>query len=481
MAATEPTRPDRALLLLDALLVVAAMGLARALHAELLPVLPLLKQPPPFREYALLVYLAVPCWLILVVVFGLHDLAGRAWTTGRLLIRLLEMHLAGLVLLAGVLFATQIVLNRSLVGLFLVASFVLMTAARLLLLQRVRYLHRTGRSRQQLLLVGEPGLIMTRFVREAHAAPLPPRLVGRLSAAADPAPAPDRYPPQPEATAPPLLGTPEALREVLHTEAIDEVIFFPPHNRPATAEVALQACLELGKPAYFVLDWLRPDGPAWKLLSHHSQPCVMLHGAAARPERLGIKHALDFSLALVGLIFALPLLLVVSLAALIGQGRPLLFIQPRIGLHGRRFRMYKFRTMHSDTGASGPKPELDTAAPVRPKRGRDPRVTRLGRLLRRTSLDELPQLINVLNGTMSLVGPRPLPVEEQQRISGYQRRRLAMRPGLTGLWQVSGRSDTDFETWMRRDLEYVDNWNLWLDVRILLRTVWIVLTGRGAR
>jgi lipopolysaccharide/colanic/teichoic acid biosynthesis glycosyltransferase len=205
----------------------------------------------------------------------------------------------------------------------------------------------------------------------------------------------------------------------------------------------------------------------------------MLHGAAARPERLGLKHALDFSLALIGLIVAAPLLLLVGLAALIGQGRPLLFIQQRIGLHGRRFRMYKFRTMHRDADASGPPP--DSAAPVRPKRGRDPRVTRLGRLLRRTSLDELPQLLNVLNGTMSLVGPRPLPAEEQQRISGWQRRRLAMRPGLTGLWQVSGRSDTDFETWMHLDLEYVDHWNLWLDVRILLRTVWIVLTGRGAR
>jgi exopolysaccharide biosynthesis polyprenyl glycosylphosphotransferase len=479
MAATEPTRPDRALLLLDALLVVAAMGLARALHAELLPVLPLLKQPPPFREYALLVYLAVPCWLILVVVFGLHDLAGRAWTPGRLLIRLAEMHLAGLVLLAGVLFATQIVLNRSLVGLFLIASFVLLAAARLLLLQRLRYLHRTDRSRRQVLLVGEPGLVMSRFVRAAQAAPLPPRLVGRLSAAADPAPAAEGTAPESDPAAPALLGSPDALGEVLHSEAIDEVVFFPPYNRPATADAAVQACLELGKPAYFVLDWLRPDGPAWKLLSHHGQPCVMLHGAAARPERLGLKHALDFSLALIGLIVAAPLLLLVGLAALIGQGRPLLFIQQRIGLHGRRFRMYKFRTMHRDADASGPPP--DSAAPVRPKRGRDPRITRLGRLLRRTSLDELPQLLNVLNGTMSLVGPRPLPAEEQQRISGWQRRRLAMRPGLTGLWQVSGRSDTDFETWMHLDLEYVDHWNLWLDVRILLRTVWIVLTGRGAR
>jgi lipopolysaccharide/colanic/teichoic acid biosynthesis glycosyltransferase len=163
------------------------------------------------------------------------------------------------------------------------------------------------------------------------------------------------------------------------------------------------------------------------------------------------------------------------------MGRPVLFGQGRAGLHGRRFRMLKFRTMVKDAEArqaelmaanqmSGPVFKID----------RDPRITRLGRLLRRTSLDELPQLFNVLSGSMSLIGPRPLPTKEQEQIRGWHRRRLSMKPGITGLWQVSGRSQIDFEDWMRLDLRYIDEWSLTLDLVILLRTVPAVLTSRGA-
>src|SRR5262249_49672998 len=115
------------------------------------------------------------------------------------------------------------------------------------------------------------------------------------------------------------------------------------------------------------------------------------------------------------------------------------------------------------------------------KTSHDPRITRLGNLLRKTSIDELPQLINVLIGNMSLVGPRPLPVKEQEQISGLYRRRLTMRPGITGLWQVSGRSNINFDQWMELDLRYIDQWSLGFDLWILLRTVPAVLFGRGAR
>jgi lipopolysaccharide/colanic/teichoic acid biosynthesis glycosyltransferase len=110
----------------------------------------------------------------------------------------------------------------------------------------------------------------------------------------------------------------------------------------------------------------------------------------------------------------------------------------------------------------------------------DPRVTRAGRLLRKTSLDELPQLINVLRGDMSFVGPRPLPVGEVAKIGGWQRRRLSMKPGITGLWQVSGRNKIDFNQWMKLDLEYIDNWSIWLDIKILIKTIPVVLLGKGA-
>jgi len=158
-----------------------------------------------------------------------------------------------------------------------------------------------------------------------------------------------------------------------------------------------------------------------------------------------------------------------------------LFAQARAGLYGRPFRMLKFRTMRQ--GAEDEQGELlrsnEMSGPVFKLRD-DPRVTRLGRFLRRTSLDELPQLLNVLTGSMSLVGPRPLPVSEQAAIRGWQRRRLTMKPGLTCLWQVAGRNDVDFVDWMLLDLQYIEQWSLWLDLLLLLKTLPVVLFGRGA-
>jgi lipopolysaccharide/colanic/teichoic acid biosynthesis glycosyltransferase len=164
------------------------------------------------------------------------------------------------------------------------------------------------------------------------------------------------------------------------------------------------------------------------------------------------------------------------------MGRPVLFAQDRAGLRGRRFRMYKFRTMVRDAEvhreALAARNEM--GGPVF-KIARDPRVTTLGRFLRRTTIDELPQLFNILSGSMSVVGPRPLPVKEQQQIVGWHRRRLMMKPGLTCLWQIGGRSDVSFEDWMKLDLDYIDTWSLALDFAIILKTVPAVLLGRGAR
>jgi len=172
---------------------------------------------------------------------------------------------------------------------------------------------------------------------------------------------------------------------------------------------------------------------------------------------------------------------VIALGVKLSSRGPVLFRQERGGLHGRRFWMDKFRTMIA--GADKLKTQLaeknEMSGPVFKVAG-DPRVTPVGRWLRRSSLDELPQLLNVLKGEMSLVGPRPLPLSESAAIKGPLRRRFSMKPGMTGLWQASGRSNLDFHDWMRLDLEYVDNWSLRLDLQILLRTIVAVLSGKGA-
>jgi lipopolysaccharide/colanic/teichoic acid biosynthesis glycosyltransferase len=214
----------------------------------------------------------------------------------------------------------------------------------------------------------------------------------------------------------------------------------------------------------------------------HGKPFVLFDVSPKRQDLLAIKHALDIISAFVFLIIFLPFLVLIAFFVLVTVGRPVFFLQTRAGRFGREFRMIKFRTMKLD--AEKQREELlhanEMDGPVF-KVTNDPRVTWPGTLLRRWSIDELPQLINVISGTMSMVGPRPLPVDEQKKIRGWKRRRLSMKPGISGLWQVSGRNDVDFEKWMKLDLQYVDNWSLKNDFLILLKTASAVIRGRGAK
>jgi lipopolysaccharide/colanic/teichoic acid biosynthesis glycosyltransferase len=193
------------------------------------------------------------------------------------------------------------------------------------------------------------------------------------------------------------------------------------------------------------------------------------------------KRAFDITFALFVIVVTAPVWLIV--AALVGltSPGPVIFCQPRTGRGGRTFTCYKFRTMVD--GADGQKAALrhlnEMSGPVFKIRA-DPRITPVGRWLRRTSIDELPQLLNVLKGDMSVVGPRPLPVAEADALSAYHRQRHVVRPGLTCLWQVSGRSGVDFDSWMSLDLEYIMRRGFWYDLRIVLRTIPLVLIGSGA-
>jgi len=192
----------------------------------------------------------------------------------------------------------------------------------------------------------------------------------------------------------------------------------------------------------------------------------------------------DLAGAMVAVVVVSPVMLAAALAIKMTSRGPVLFRQERAGLNGKPFVMYKFRSMV--TNAEQLKQELarlnEMSGPVF-KVTDDPRVTKVGRVLRKRSIDEFPQLFNVLRLEMSLVGPRPLPVDEVRRFDDLShRRRLSVRPGLTCTWQVSGRNDVkDFKDWVRMDLEYIDKWSLWLDIKILWRTIWVVLLGRGAR
>ncbi len=191
------------------------------------------------------------------------------------------------------------------------------------------------------------------------------------------------------------------------------------------------------------------------------------------------KRTLDLLGAATLLVLLAPVLLVTYVVLwFTTRGKPL-FVQERVGHCGRLFRMYKFRTMIDNAEQVQQQVENEMDGPVFKNR-HDPRVTRVGRILRKLSIDELPQLFNVLRGDMSLVGPRPPVLKEVVKYEPWQLKRLSVKPGLTCIWQVSGRNEIGFAQWVRMDLEYIRNQSWWLDLSLLLKTPWAVLTGRGA-
>lgn len=210
-------------------------------------------------------------------------------------------------------------------------------------------------------------------------------------------------------------------------------------------------------------------------------PMLDLRAAALSDVQRLVKRTFDIVVGSLLLLFALPLMGLIALAILLEDGRPVLFRQERAGENGRPFTMYKFRTMIRGAERLQSQVEkADEAGRILHKRRDDPRVTRLGRFLRRTSLDELPQLFNVLQGKMSLVGPRPELLHLVEQYQPWQRQRFVVPPGMTGWWQVTGRSDKPMHLYTEDDLFYIRNYSIWLDVQILIRTAWVVLIGRGS-
>ncbi|MGD0812647.1 MAG: sugar transferase [Verrucomicrobiota bacterium] len=269
-----------------------------------------------------------------------------------------------------------------------------------------------------------------------------------------------------------------------HEHAVNTVIINASHTVLDRVEAAIGACELEGLEVWLLADFFKTHISRTSLDDFFGQPVFVFHSGPEMPWSRVIKQMVDLVGGLVLLVvFAIPMLIAAAVIKMTSKG-PVLFRQERSGLNGKPFTMYKFRTMV--TNAEQLKRELavlnEMSGPVF-KLTNDPRITPFGRFLRKFSIDEFPQLFNVLRFEMSLVGPRPLPVDEVQRFDDVShRRRLSVKPGLTCLWQVSGRNDIkDFSEWVRLDLEYIDNWTIWLDFRILWHTIWVVLLGRGAR
>jgi exopolysaccharide biosynthesis polyprenyl glycosylphosphotransferase len=279
-----------------------------------------------------------------------------------------------------------------------------------------------------------------------------------------------------------LLGTLDRLEAILMRQAVDEVLIaLPARSRYAEIQHAIEVCERGGVPAKYLGDVFQ-SRRSGEVHGTSASLTAVPTGIAPDDPRLLVKRGLDILLAAIALIAVAPVLAMAAIGIKLTSRGPVIFAQERYGRNKRLFKMYKLRTMVVDAEARQLSLETqnEVEGPVFKIR-EDPRVTPLGRLLRRLSIDELPQLVNVIRGDMSLVGPRPLPRRDVSRFSEPAlMRRFSVHPGITGLWQVSGRSELGFDDWIRLDLQYIDEWSLTLEAHILLRTLPTVLRGTGA-
>jgi exopolysaccharide biosynthesis polyprenyl glycosylphosphotransferase len=270
------------------------------------------------------------------------------------------------------------------------------------------------------------------------------------------------------------------LSAILRQHVIDEIIFAVESDRLSELEEYFLLCDEEGVRTRVAVDFFPHVNSTVSLERLGATPLLTFSAAPYDEIRLLLKRAVDIVLAAAGLVVLAPFMLAIALAIKLTSPGPVIFRQVRCGLNGRRFLFYKFRSMCQNAEELKASLAHLSTRQTAFKIPDDPRLTPIGRFLRRFSIDEWPQLWNVLRGDMSLVGPRPAVPNEVEQYQRWQRRRLRMRPGLTCLWAISGRDAVDFDTWMKMDMQYIDNWSLALDWKILLRTIPRVLTGRGA-
>ena len=352
-----------------------------------------------------------------------------------------------------------------LLGLMLATTVLIRTAMRLAL----QIARRRGQNLRNVLVLGT-GMQGRMFAQKLSEHPeIGLNILGFLGAPVDDLPRRWSY-----------LGPVDELPNLIHREVVDEVAICLVTEDWALIESIAAMCEAEGKIVRMPVAMPRLSIATAHVEDLDGMPVVsMLTGPRSALE-LATKRVIDVVGAIAGLVILAPLFAGIALAIIATDGRPVLYRQERVGLHGRRFKVVKFRSMVTDA-----EQKLDALREHNEIKGHafkmtaDPRITKVGRFLRRSSLDELPQLWNVVRGERSLVGPRPPLPTEVDAYDAWHRRRLSMKPGVTGLWQIEGRHEPEFDQWVEKDLEYIDRWSPWLDIQIILRTIPAMLRAEG--
>jgi exopolysaccharide biosynthesis polyprenyl glycosylphosphotransferase len=456
----------------DALLIAVIFWLAHAVREQLAYLFPLpfsfyghaieFGMIAPFRYYKWLYLVVLPLYPFLLDLNGFYSRAHSLARRNTVWILAKSCAICTLVVMAAMYFFRLAMLSRWVVAFFALFSIVALFAKDRLFQVYMRNRARRGQDLTEVILVGsEERNAEFASLLEEH-----PEWSLRVTARLDPS---DNLVTQ--------------LPAMLHCHPVGCVIFNVSQTAFSEIEKAILACELEGVEAWLVADFVKTSIARATVDDFYGKPLLIFSTTPEVSWQLVCKRLIDIVGSLIGLVILGPLVLLpAAIIIKLTSPGPILFGQKRSGLHGRLFTMYKFRSMV--TNAEMLQAELaaynEMTGPVF-KMKDDPRVTPFGHFLRRTSIDEFPQLWNVLTGNMSLVGPRPPIPSEVQHYDPWHRRRLSMKPGLTCIWQISGRNHIGFDQWMKLDLQYIDNWSLWLDLKILARTLPVVLTGLGAR
>ena len=455
----------------DILMALAGFGLALEIRSHLAAVRPLY----PLSNYPWIIPVTTVLWVAVGAAAGIYREV-TAEDLRRAFADPLRICLASTILLFALTYALKLeYVSRLLLGIFAITDLLLMIGFRLLAWHFAAPLRRSVAGFRNFLLVGDgpevAEIARTLETYETHGM----RLFGLVRIQSDPAAAL----PTGLVRSYPTFSLPE-LPDLLRRQVIDEVVFAVAKEDLERLGDTFLICEEEGVKTRVLLSFF-PQVISKVYLERLGTKPLLTFSATPEDESLLVKRVLDFLMALVALVVLLPLLLVLAILVKLTSPGPILFSQTRCGLGGRRFTLYKFRSMRADADLYREELEAlnEVDGPVFKIRN-DPRCTPVGRFMRKFSLDELPQLVNIIKGDMSFVGPRPPLPEEVEKYERWQRRRLRMHPGLTCLWALEGRSKLSFRRWMELDLEYIDHWSMTLDWKILLRTIPIVLVGRGA-
>lgn len=452
--------------LLVALAFIVSCCLPRFFAADFPPGF---KDVPSFGPCAWLLFLALPVWISSLSHFGVYrpmrerKFSGIFWNV-------FDSCLASILLFSATVYFLGVTsLSRQFMVNFFLNSLAFLVPEKWAVLAALRYFRRKGYNYRSVLIAGSGGRAGD-FARMIEAHPhWGLRVLGFID---------EKERAGMRVGNGKVIGSFNDLAGILDGHDVNEVFFILPRKMLPAMEDSIKTCEKVGVKATIATDFFSTSIAKPVARELGGKPLLTFDTVPYGQLDLLAKRFLDIALSLAALAAFAPLALVASAAIKAGSRGPVFFKQERCGLYGRVFKLYKFRTMieGADRMLGAIRHLNEGDGPVFHARN-DPRVTRVGRLLRQTSLDELPQLINVLKGDMSIVGPRPPLPDEVKSYERWQRRRLSLRPGIVCTWQVSRRFTPDFQRWMRMDLEYIDNWSLGLDMRILLRIPPALLKG----